>query len=85
MSLSISALGGYDTFYPIYSVAPVNRVDAADRVGRDSRNIKTEPNDKVKKANVRHVPKGNMWMVPMNSMFPLKHPDTSVLRILPPK
>mgnify|MGYP000182081211 CR=1 FL=1 len=49
MSLSISALGGYDTFYPIYSVAPVNRVDAADRVGRDSRNIKTEPNDKVKK------------------------------------
>ena len=49
MSLSISALGGYDTFYPIYSAAPVNRVDAADRVGRDSRNIKTEPNDKVKK------------------------------------
>lgn len=31
------------------SAAPVNRVDAADRVGQDSRNIKTEPNDKVKK------------------------------------
>ena len=47
MSLSISALGGYDTFYPIYSAAPVNRVDAADRVDRDSRNTKTEPNDKA--------------------------------------
>ena len=49
MSLSISALGGYDTFYPIYSAAPVNRADAVDRVSRDSGNTKTESGDKVKK------------------------------------
>lgn len=36
MSLSISAIGGYDTFYPIYNASFVQPVDPADRVTRGS-------------------------------------------------
>lgn len=36
MSLSISAVGGYDTFYPVYNTNPVSSVDQADRVARGS-------------------------------------------------
>lgn len=36
MSLSISAVGGYDTFYPIYNAFSVSPVDPADKVTRGS-------------------------------------------------
>lgn len=36
MSLSVSAVGGYNTFYPIYSATPVSSVDRANRVNRGS-------------------------------------------------
>ncbi len=39
MSLSISAVGGYDTFYPVYNTNPVSSVDQADRVARGSEGI----------------------------------------------
>lgn len=36
MSLSISAVGGYDTLYPVYNAVPVNPVSQAGRVRRGS-------------------------------------------------
>ncbi len=39
MSLSISAVGGYDTFYPVYNTNPVSPVDPSDRVNRGSEEV----------------------------------------------
>ena len=36
MSLSISAVGGYDTLYPVYNAVPVNPVSQAGQVTRGS-------------------------------------------------
>ncbi len=46
MSLSISAVGGYNTFFPVYSAAPVSPVNQADRVARGSENITGAQEDK---------------------------------------
>lgn len=50
MSLSISAVGGYDTFYPIYNANPVSPVNGTDKVTRGSEGTTgTEPGKKVEK------------------------------------
>lgn len=50
MSLSISAIGGYDTFYPIYNASSVTPVNPADRVTRGSEGIMgTSSGKKVEK------------------------------------
>lgn len=50
MNLSISAVGGYDTFYPIYNASPVDPVSRADRVKRGSEGMPgTDSAKKVEK------------------------------------
>lgn len=50
MSLSISAVGGYDTFYPMFNTTPVSPVMQADRVTRGSEGMTgTDPGKKVEK------------------------------------
>ena len=49
MSLSISAFGGYSSFYPAYSASTVSPVKAVDRVDSKLQSAKTEPNASVKK------------------------------------
>ena len=50
MSLSISAVGGYDTLYPVYNANPVTPVDQAGRVTRGSEGTTdTESGKKVEK------------------------------------
>ncbi len=51
MSLSISAVGGYETFYPIYNANPVSPVSGADKVTRGSEGTAgAEPGKKVEKS-----------------------------------
>ncbi|MCI5882803.1 MAG: hypothetical protein MRZ84_02055 [Eubacterium sp.] len=83
MSLSISAFGGYSSFYPAYSASTVSPVKAVDRVDSKLQSAKTEPNASVKKVNVKHAPDENMWTVPMKQMFPSRHRDILVLKIQP--
>lgn len=50
MSLSISAVGGYDTFFPVYSAAPVSPVNETGRVERGSEEMTgTQAGKKVEK------------------------------------
>lgn len=50
MSLSISAVGGYDTFFPIYNAAPISPVGQTGRVERGSEDINgTQAGKKVGK------------------------------------
>lgn len=50
MSLSISAVGGYDTFYPVYNASPVSPVGGTDKVTRGSEGTAgTQPGKKVEK------------------------------------
>lgn len=39
MSLSISGIGGYDTFYPVYNASPVSPVMGTDRVMRGAEGV----------------------------------------------
>lgn len=50
MSLSIRAVGGYDTFFPIYSAAPVSPVNQTGKVERGSEYLTgTQAGKKVEK------------------------------------
>lgn len=50
MSLSVSAIGGYNTFYPIYNATPVSPVNQTDRVTRGAEGTSgTKAGKKVEK------------------------------------
>lgn len=50
MGLSVSAIGGYDTLFPVYSTTPVSPVDRTERLDRNTQSLTgTKENKRVEK------------------------------------